>query len=344
METLLSISPHMATRVEETKVSKYEWISTILVIISVLIQVKIHFMWSESRILRKLRAEVRDKGPEGIRNEIHGSVDQECTSNEVFAKLYMRLSKGRHRHMATLYFRFFMISTFVIGELSFLQIGEAMMSSDTLIAFRIAIAVGSLTVLGARPLSKRELLVLVLALVGYILAIVLCPFYMRSYGFWLAHTIGFFVLTGCIIFLEICLEFCRYRDGGTHLADICSDISKRKYRVLAKQDKRMQHMRTVMKTEGGLRGTKNGRYWSFDWVSWVYVIVYVISMASNLGVMHDLFPNEKPDFVIIQATDFRSFTLLMINSTQVEPTLMIELLQIADGYIGDGAEENDLHA
>lgn len=340
MSSTLSLTPHIASRAEETEAFRSAWVVQLMLALIVFIQAKMQVLWSDSRMLRKLRTELRDKGADSIRAQILQTARRPCSPDEIVSKLYMRLSKGRHRRIGRLYSHVYIIFTWIFDVVSFLpSSGVALLTSDAVSAFRLSIAAGSLTVLGARPLTVLEAIILLSALAIYIFSIAFVPSLPDSRGVSLTILVlrSALVLSGVV--RAFYLAFRQRQGDGTHLSDICLAIAKRTYGPLKPQHARMKHMRASLWREGDTRGTHGGRYWPLQGL-WFDVCICALLLISNIGTLGDDLRGQLPAILITEAADFISILLLFLNDTQVEPTLFTELLKIADG--GNAARSADL--
>lgn len=138
-----------------------QYVAFLVIIAAAGLQIKSQMLWSESRMLRK----VRSYHPQELRNyalPILMSNPQNPHQNEIFTELYVKLSKGRHRPYGRLYPMCYYYFTYIVDMLGFSSSKfETLATSDSLIAFRLLIYLGSLTVLGAKRLSAKETILLI---------------------------------------------------------------------------------------------------------------------------------------------------------------------------------------
>lgn len=305
------------------------WVIPVMLAFAALLQSKAHLLWSDSRILRKLRTELEYRTTDQLRLQVEQSVGKTCTPNEIFAHLYIRLAKGRHRRLGRLFTHIYIFFTWSLDLLVLSSIVISLLSSDAVSGIRLLIAVGSLTVLGARPLTILETLCILLTLTAYLLTLSLVPNFVTSLVLYWTH-MGLrctAVLVGVVV-----TSFFVYRDwkcGGTHISNIANAILKKSIDENVHQTARLARMRNILSSRGDLHRSGNAPYWHVG-RSWVYIAVTAIMFATNILNVKESLHEQLPSFLVTEAADFISLVLLFFNDTQVEPTLLLELLMVAD--------------
>lgn len=76
------------------KVDLLDWSLIYVLIFTICVQVKADLIWSDSRILRKLRFMKREKDNKQLTN------NDDYSADEKFSQIYIMLSRGRHHKLS----------------------------------------------------------------------------------------------------------------------------------------------------------------------------------------------------------------------------------------------------
>lgn len=124
------------------------------------------------------------------------------------------------------------------------------------------------------------------------------------------------------------LYLLRYK-GFSELPDIVASMAAEKIekrRGYRERFERMKKYSTSNKFEGI---SKSCPYWSPGAIDWINLGSWVFIYATNAVVWGSYPANLLPRVVVIEVVEFISTILFFINDTQVEPTLLIRLIQLA---------------
>lgn len=200
-----------------------------------------------------------------------------------------------------------------------------LLSFDVLSAFRITLTLGSFTVLGAFFPTLLESIFLILVLSAYITTMFLVHTY-KSYfaSFNIAVIYTRFVFT-CINFMTcfcFLFRFIKY----SHVSEIASSILDKSIHEKAKTKlKKRLEMMKLKSLEKQDIDPKRLR-WPIGW-KWTNVI-FIITMMVDGALWSFFIPDRLfPVYLVTELCDIIFTILLLINDTQVEPTLIIELLR-----------------
>lgn len=161
------------------------WVVPLLTWLCAVMQLNTHAVWSDSRMLRELRFLKRLKGAALQREAANeGAMGEPGESDEVIALLYAQMSKGQHCLSGRMYQEALpLLFIFIDVTLSIdpLFLNE-IMQSEALITLRLLVCAGSTVVLGARPLSVVESVVMFVCFSAYLSAMLLDFRLFRYFG------------------------------------------------------------------------------------------------------------------------------------------------------------------
>lgn len=321
--------PVLALRQTDEDVSFEEkpavvWVRILLLVFAGALQFKAPMLWSESRILRKLECRTPNIILDPIiSTDLHGA----------FSEIYISFSKGRHRIFSRVYYDLYLLFVVSIDALSGL-LGVDFSTSEALLALRIMIYFGSFAVLGARALTGLEML-FITGLAALNAASIL------AFGFeWLTisgkvlNILNVIRLVTLLIevivsFLDITLGLC---SADTNIAQVANSIWTGKFSRWSRQQRRVNEMHRIVQSDSANRkGTTNGTYWRLGFRNALDLLILFFFTASNGPTWGALYPRDIiPTVVVIETLEFVSNALFLINETQVEPTLFVKILDLAE--------------
>lgn len=310
------------------------FIGILFILYAVALQSKVHVLWSESRMLRKLLK----ANSSNLISDIT-SID----TNVRFAQIFDKISKGRHRHVNRIYPHLYVLFTILVDVASYLGNYLSLpilQMSDAFNSIRLLIYLGSFTVLGARPLSCPEVLLLTFIILVQACFIVLGGIGIIQIPNGLRVTCTTLrVITLVIITITTVVKIARaHRSADSEISQVVNIILENKGRGEPRQTRRLDFMRQL--AESDEYESKNRTIMSY-WRPDIYELIDILSVLlfafTNGLVWRELSYGALPVLVVMESLEVVSSFLFFINQTQVEPTLFIELLRIAKKHGDDTA-------
>lgn len=276
-----------------------------------------------------IRASIRATFQEGVHSPI--------SSAQIFALLYCRLSKGRHRLSARLWSALLPLLFWSLDILLWIPgLETEIYKNDALVAFRFLICAGSLTVLGARMFTVVEAAILCFTLSAYMAAMIL-SFCFGPIRWRVLHSVGITQLViASFMFLCWCAKTLRVAVGNEcTVSNIAHKIQLGTLSQNSTQDAHFDAMQQVArnalpKDKRKERGTQGGAYWPLDMFSWMKMVAIAINCLDNVMFAAYMPRALLPIFVLLEAFELLALILLTVNETQVEPVLFAELLKISE--------------
>lgn len=310
-----------------------------MTVLCAVMQLNAHVVWSESRMLRKLRFLKRLKGATLLRaSASEGTMGEPRENDEVFALLYAQLSKGQHRLSGRLYQEALPLLFGLIDLLlsSGNNLTDQIMRSDALVALRLLVCAGSVVVLGARPLSILESLLLFVCFSVYLAAMACIS------G---RHEDSLFMNAGGLARLALLAAFAPFtvlnvwqaaRSTQRKLSNVANRILDGTLSdspaLLAYFNDMKQVAKRHRATDDStkMRGMSGAGYWSLGWRASVRGVFSFAISISSVFLSSSIDKPILPVFVLLEAFELFSLFLFILNETQVEPVLLIELLNISE--------------
>lgn len=327
---------------------RYSWVGLLLLFITLLLQSRPNMIWSDSRMLRKIKYRLQAQTPFRIFAEVRQGLDEEidgeliCESNDiVFARLYEKLSKGRNRFVGRSFTHFAFISLWFI-ELAeiFEQPYIQLLESEVLISFRLLLTVGSFVILGAFKPTVAETIILSFSISGavFLTAImrITVPYYLVKDRFdRVLNVSGYVRMASIAIGLLLVLRqiFKSFFNEETHISNIVNCIMNRTISSKPHHTKRLEDMRIKVR-RGDSSSYGNLSVWSvrgnIGLVNWFGVCLFMISVIDGAAYSVVLPQKYVPRFFVLESCSYILFILLILNDTHVENELLFQLLRISE--------------
>lgn len=330
------------------------WVLPPILVLATFLQLRVDTVWSESRIFRKLVNELKSRGKNQIRREVISTFpSHECTNDQVLAKLYVLMSKGRHRAANRLY-SYLLFWTFWIIDI-LLSLGQVhiitVMDSDALIVLRLMLSLGSLQVIGSVN-SRRNIVVVSIVTIA---AIYGGTFFLHDISTphnnehpWsldtplIVYKIVVYIRIimvggGILISIYSCIKDCR--GTGNHISNIVYRIEEIGEGKPVLESHNLRFLKTRKKIQENY--TKNFEmssnlivatsfYFSPSLKTYVEVVVSCALFISNPFLLSGWCDGRLPKIAIVEAFEFIGMWLLLVNDTMIEPALFATLIDIAD--------------
>lgn len=352
---------------EDTKNTNLDWEGLSLLVLTIILQVRHTVLWSESRMLRKLKYKLKVQKAKKIAKSVRDNIDvdidgtpESVSSDIVFARLYQSLSKGRHRLLGRAFTQLAYISLWALEmaetfERPFRQI----LNSDVLLSFRCLLAVASFTVLGAfRPTISEIILILLWLFVPLTVSYVVWEevlydnsTYQKAFKVtcWINRVI---IILGMIMsIVRFVLSVFGFDD---EISTTVSVILRRRTsgkQLSRRQQRKLDKMRNHVNLQRDIhhRGITNCTYdgqlspWTlrsatawkircgFKLGSWFDIVVFNVAVLDGILTVPTLH-NEKEfgRFFLLQVASFCFFLCILINDSHVEKELFFKLLWISE--------------
>lgn len=285
---------------------------------------KMQVLWSESRMLRKLRARSAEQVA------VITSASDEMQN---FSQIYAHFAKGRHRRISRVYQSLFYLFLFSFDTL--VQQDQLDPSDGGIMALRSVLYSGLFSVWGARPFSLRESLLLVSCVIFHLCVTSVFLAGVVGDGIAVARfaytvrvlRLAVFLLFAGVDLFKLCVSF---RGDGTHVSEISYAIQKARLRSESRQDCRLRWMVSMCENaENSRRGTKAGPYWGLNASSILQICALSFEFLTN-GIAWGPSPvSAIPPVLLLEAFELVATVLILVNDTQVEPTLFAHMLKIA---------------
>lgn len=357
MVFLLQASPRAP---EVDTAVKDDWLLPSLLALSVLLQMKMDMMWSESRIFRKLVKQIKRKGKKNIRQEVINSFPQsECHNDESFGRLYTMMSKGRHRTISRVY-SYLLLWTFWILDIliSFGAVNEfAIFDSEALTVLRLMLSMGALQVVGAIRVGRKRILgVIIICSIPYVLSYFIFQNVIMFAGDY--SWVGPFpetifricnyircaiVVIGFLLSLYPCWK--DYLGKDSHVSNLANCIEEGLHESRDRQSqmkrlqfvrKRIQHIYEENPDCTSDLMIADSYFIAPSFRAYVDVFVSFTLFLTNAFLLGNLSKGRLSKIVIVEFFEFIGICLLLVNDTVVEPALLATLIDIADNETWDG--------
>lgn len=320
----LSIAQAILPEQSSGNVFNGSFVRVILILTAAAVQVKAPTLWSESRTLRKLQAQSMFK----LQGMVVGA---ENGVDAVFVELYSSLSKGRHRSLGRTFGSFYFLFTAVLDMLDIFTSADILMS-EAIMALRGLIYAGSFAVLGARKLTYAE--------VGGVVGLaILYGTYVFLAGFGLLvvpRSVGnvLFIARIALVGLwsiGVIFQFVvDLQAKGTNLSQIVSSMREGRLRPGSQQALRYDRMKQLANTENSAKwGTAEGAYWWPSRKNCLEMCALTLLFSLNGVAFGGVRADHTLALAAIESFEIVCTLLLVLNDTQVEPTLFIRLLNIS---------------
>lgn len=313
-----------------------------ILLVAAALQIRPGILWSQSRMLRKLRAFQEQKKDIDITRDAFGTHPVPHTIHHIFSRLYISLSKGRHRRLQRVFsflFYLFLFSIDILDTIPTTQLPYET-SSDVIDAFRLTVYWGSTTVLGARPFSFMEAIAAALICILYAISIILFAGRPRVLN-GTPRIVVFVIrvtLASFVVLIDAWDLFQCFRSESNGIASMANAIRKKPHKLNFHQEDRFNQMRNIMYEE--TRCTTNSshcrektlvKYWRVNLFR--DVIVPIMFLATN-GLMWGAIDTEYvPQIVVVETFETFAWIMFVVNESQVEPRLLIELLRVSQSLV-----------
>lgn len=316
-----------------------QWVRFAVIVVAAALNTKAMTLWSESRMLRKVRARHHRQ----LRNSLISE-----HRDHAFVELYVSLSKGRHRtysrYFPLLYYAF-LFTLDAIDVIELLARGSFnpdVTSSEELTAFRLLIYVGSFATFGAAKLTIAQSLLLVFCNVTIATLQVL-------FGYGILRVSGavryvFIALQSALIggffFVRIIQDYGErqaslpgivaimasvrennFQNPNLERIDLRKGLSKRQSTSL----ETMEKLATQYENFDAERARDLVSWWGADFGD--FMVFFVVS-ALNAMVWGQASKDQVPRIAFLSCLEATSTFLLFINNTMIEKILFVKLLQI----------------
>lgn len=318
----------------------------LFIVVTTILALRSHTLWSESRILSKLR------------NRSRAQQLAAAESNDPlvrFAQVYASFSKGRQRIHNRIYEPLYFILLF--GMDLFRENKDYDFDTNEYLALRVVAYVGFFTVLIARGFSWKEALMAFCTVTGYLIYTG-----MFLYGIWgederfdaiRVHIERIrWVLIAFHLLFDVWYFFSAVFGVDDEISGVVRVVEKSirarneegiqsSYELWSGsvQNCRMTYMRELSRNPNiAIVGTKRGPYWKLP-----YWAMYEIFSLLVLGLTNGFVWGKQEDFSLvprilgIEVLEMMSWVLYLVNRTQVEPSLFVFLIKLA--YDDDCREE-----
>ncbi|PXF42914.1 hypothetical protein BWQ96_07361 [Gracilariopsis chorda] len=279
--------------------------------------------WAESRMLRKLKSPNRGE-VEWIASVKQSMPQQERRSFEkVFAHSVVSLSKGRHTPYGRLYhtaYRLFMLSI----DMVIVVLGVDVLTSEAVIALRLLIYSGSLSVLGAQRFTTGTYFWLFwppALFASLVIADGFVPKWKPSWSYLVPTVLIAISISVDLLFGARATAFA-LKQHDVDMFSITNRILNGENLTKNQQD----HINCILENPKCLK-TKNNKYWRFSYET-VFGYIMLILVAFSI-LLYDISPTQRPFFFVIDTFEILADTLFILNDAQVAPTLFEELVHRA---------------
>lgn len=333
--------------IRKAEESSLGWIGISLIIVTVTLQLRHDLIWSDARILRKINYLLKSQTPRSIAKQIREGLDEEIdgprasvSNSVIFARLYERLAKGRHRSVGRSFSNMAKLSLWGLQVIeSFEEPYLKMLNSDVVISFYLLLGVGSLTVFGAFKPNKAEWVLITFSLLfaistSLILRATIFDTSLDSaYEEALIYTS--YLRYSCLILGIFATSYDLYisfSEKEAHISNIVSCILL-KSRMTNGHTERLGSMRAAVesgrstyhesKSKWKWRGCRNFRFW-FD------TIVFLCTSIEGALFSVLLSSQLLPAYFALETSSNLFFVLLLVNDNYIENELLFKLVQISE--------------
>lgn len=333
--------------------SKSDWFVSSVLIVSTLLQVRIHMLWSESRVFRKIVRKLKTSGRTQMREDAKKSFrDKECDNDQLLARIYTMNSKGRHLAANRVYSHLLLWTmwTLDIFESTGHLDSFAFIDSDALTVLRLMVAIGALHVIGAIRAKRNFILCCILIIsVPYALSLVYCQqidFFLvaeedKSISLVLYNILNFARLSvaflGVILSIYPCVN--DFLGRGTHISNISYTIENKsnlgnenlsQAKRLKEIRKHVEAIRHINPDSKNVLLIADSKFVSYSLSVYVEIIVTFILLSTNGVLTADLMQDRFPRLFLVEMVEFFGLSLQFVNDIVVEPTLLATLVDVAD--------------
>lgn len=333
--------------IRKAEESSLGWIAIVLIVVTVTLQLRHNLIWSDARILRKINYILKSQTSRSIAKQIRDGLDEEIdgprtsvSSTLIFARLYERLSKGRHRFVGRLFSNLAKLSLWGLQVVeTFEEPYLQMLNSDVLISFYLLLGVGSITVLGAfRPNKVEGILIICSILLATTVSIVLRATVHDTSpesNYDIAVTAFAYLRYVCVLLGVLVAAydlFVSITKREAHISNIVSCILHQD-RMTKSHVERLEAMRAAVesgrseyyetKSNWKWRGNRNFKFW-FD--------VVLFLGTSVEGALYSVLLSTEllPAFFALETSSYMFFLLLLINDNYIENELLFKLVKISE--------------
>lgn len=300
-----------------------DWVRVLLLVTAAALQFKAPMLWSESRILRKLRSRTSSDIVDSIKSR---------DLQSAFAEIYIQFSKGRHRKFSRFYYDLYFIFVLATDVVSWTFEADYSIS-DAILALRFMIYFGAFTVLGARSLGFLEWLT-ILCFVSVKIGLTVATVYGQIRLTRVARPVLQSVVVSFLL-MEFVLSLLQFVAGASNfrveIADIAASIREAKFGTRKSQQQRFEKIQGFTNCENfDKKGTKEGAYWRLEWLDVGDLGAFLFS-SMVVGLLYTSeYPRKSiPTMIAIETLEFVSTVLYFVNRTQVEPTLFVKIMSLA---------------
>lgn len=344
----------------EYELQHRDWVPPIYLWVTILLQTRSVMIWSEARILRKLRSKLHCTPAAIVREEVSAELRASgvpVTPENIFGRLYVSMAKGRQSTINRLLPSINVLSLLLLDLLSFSNITTGVWTSDAHLAFRLMLASGSLAVLGARSLSVCEMMGAVLCCGLYVASLVTVGSLNKPVSLREPLLIARGVLLGIDLFFLMAAAYHLSTGKDEHISSIARRIDTGNFpdRATDSQSERFKKMLLWVKnvrmkdtvcniwryqgsSHGKLPHKLSSRWWywrprTFETFE-LFLTIFVLS--TNGLSFNNVKDSAYPIFITLEIAEVVNIFMLLVNDTQVEPQLFLEILDVA---VGDCAED-----
>lgn len=330
-----------------------DWFLSIMISVTVLLQMKMNVVWSEARMFRKLVRRLKMGGKTQIRTEALSTFPyQECNNDQLFARMYIMMSKGRHSTASRVYSYLLLWTLWVLDILQ--SVGSidsiVFIESEALTVLRLMLAMGALIVVGALRYRQKTIVAVIIACsVPYVwsytffqnVVLYKSDVWESSFPYKIFYYVNLLRLiavgAGLLYSLFPCVW--DYLGKGTHISNIAysieeglTDDSLRKSQVrrlqLVRERNKVIHRDNPSSSNDLL--VADSQFFSLPFKSAIEVIVSVIILTTNAFLLGDLSRGRFAIVVIVEFFEFVGTSLLFVNDVIIEPALFAALIDVAD--------------
>lgn len=330
-----------------------DWFLSSMIAVSVLLQAKMNVMWSEARMFQKLVKRIKMGAKTQLRREATSTFPYaECNNDQLFARMYIMMSKGRHSTVSRVYSYIFLWTLWVVDVLQSTGHIDSVMfiQSEALTVLRLMLATGALQVVGAIRYRRKTILAVIIAgSVPYVWSYTFFQSYVLykngvwessfSYKIFYAMNLIRLVAVGAGLLFSLVPCVWDYLGQGTHVSNIAYSIEEdlldehgRKSQV-----KRLQLVRERVKQihRNDPNSTNNllvadSQFFALTFRIGIEITVSIIILATNAFLLGDLVTGRLAIFTIVEFFEFVGMFLLFANEVIIEPALFATLIDIAD--------------
>lgn len=314
---------------------RQSWAVLLITLVAAVINSKASMLWAESRMLRKLNSP--NRGEVEWVESVKQSMPQQDHFNfeAVFANSVITLSKGRHTRFGRLYSHIYLAFTVSIDLIVFAFDTDVILTSDVVIAFRLLIYSGALSVMGAYQFRRSTYCFIFGPPTLFAVLVITDGIVSAPKPSW-AH-----LVPTVLLWISIAWDaFLAVKSIGPAFTQDESDMFSITDRILKGKsvtESQQKYMDGILK-DADIFKTRKGKYWRISLFTWFKHALHLL--VGFAIILYDISPSQRPYVFVLDTFEMLAETLFIINDTQVAPTLFEELLNRVHRQIKASANQD----